>query len=212
VTNNSNKIGRCIGVLRITWLCTKDLVTAGLVKSPVHVGYENYCGLPMFTFQGNTAIPMQSNLNGEQLVLVTWRGYKMRSACPSSHTYTEVRVISSRAVEIILPTYLGCECPVIKVFGYSIQRRNWSTGSRGCLSQVATHFHISKYFWSVFMCWKNSILCQNYAILQYAATVTLILEYFLDFMVKSRLIIASMCLIIFLLKKHWLFTFNMWHI
>jgi hypothetical protein len=48
----------------------------------------------------------------------------MQSACPSSHTYTQVRVISSRAVEIILPTYLGCECRVTKVFAYSLQRRN----------------------------------------------------------------------------------------
>jgi hypothetical protein len=125
VTNNSNKRGRCIGVLRITWLCTEDLVTAGLVKSPVHVGYQHYCGLPVFTFQGNTAVPMESNLNGEQLVLVTWRGYKMQSACPSSHTYIQERVISSRAVEIILPIYLGRECPVTKKFGYSLQRRNW---------------------------------------------------------------------------------------
>ena len=152
VTNNSNKIGRCIGVLCIMWLCTEDLVTAGLVKSPVHVGYQNYCGLPMFTFQGNTAIPMESNLNGEQLVLVTWRGYKMQSACSSSHTYTQVRVISSRALEIILPTYLGRECPVIKVSGYSRQRLNWSRESCGCLSQVATHLHISIYLWSVFIC------------------------------------------------------------
>jgi hypothetical protein len=205
VTNNSNKTARCIGALRITWLCTEYLVTAGLVKSPVQVGYQNYCGLPMFTFQSNTAIPMESNLNGEQLVLVTWRGYKMQSACPSSHTYTQVRVISPRAVEIILPSYLGPECPITKVFGYSLQRRNCSTESRGCLSQVATHLHISIYFWSAFMSSKTFILCQslteNYAILQYAVTVTLVLEYFPDFIGKSRLIIASLCPIMFLLKS-----------
>jgi len=60
---------------------------------------------------------------------------------------------------------------------------------------------------------KNFILCQSLteysAILQYTETVALILEYFLDFISKSRLKIASLCLIMILLKKNWLFTFNM---
>jgi hypothetical protein len=161
VAIKSNKICRCIGVLRekfiMTWLYNEVLVTVESVKSPVHVGYQKYCVLPMFIYQGrNTAIPLESNLNGEQLVLVTWRGYKMQGAYPSSHTYTEVRVISLRAVEIILPSYLGRKCTVC----YSLQRRNWRTENRGCLSQEANHLLISIYFWSVFMCWKNFILYQ----------------------------------------------------
>jgi len=43
-------------------------------------------------------------------------------------------------------------------------------------------------------------LTENYAILQYAVTVTLIVECFLHFIGKSRPIIASLCLIMFLLK------------
>jgi hypothetical protein len=39
-------------------------------------------------------------------------------------------------------------------------------------------------------------------ILHYAVTVMLIVEYFIDFIGKSRLIIACLCLIMFLLKKH----------
>jgi len=45
VTNYNNKISRCMGELGkkfvITWLHTEDLLTAELVKSPVHVGYQN---------------------------------------------------------------------------------------------------------------------------------------------------------------------------
>jgi hypothetical protein len=53
---------------------------------------------------------------------------------------------------------------------------------------------------------KKVILCQslmeNSAILQYTETVALILEYFLDSIGKSRLKIASLSLIMILLKKH----------
>ena len=72
----------------------------------------------------------------------------MQSACPSphTHTHTEVRVISSRTVEIILPNYLGRECPVIKVFSYSLQHRKLSTESHGCLSRMVTYLQISIHF------------------------------------------------------------------